>query len=349
MDKRAEYLIQVLGQIGSPLMSAIVAASENSEPEQDAQKMAELLGKTVELSISMSSIADLSSVENDSVRVAMTGLASPLIGKLYEHGKQTPSENDLKRISSALQAVLTFSENFTPDEENTERLKNLANNGAGGDAHQITVQYLEAFIPAVNAIATFPFGQPEQKLVMDVSSRVTEQARNMRSSLLGELPEAQKQAVDLALLKTLVTLYGACHQEETKRLIDSNDEDEGGLENVWKNFDTRAAMIEALARSLIPGSAASDGQEIEPATEPEAPVEQPAPAEVTPTDPEPEPETKGTAPASSPMSMFAKPKNNDEAESAPSEEPKTEEKTSSDEASDESSGGSPMSFFKKPD
>lgn len=363
MDKRADYLIQVLEQIGSPLMSSIIATSDNGDAQSDAQTMASLLGKTVELGISMANMADLSSIENDSVRVALTGLASPLIAEMHAKNQHTPSDNDLKRVASALQAVLTFSENFTPDQDNTERLKALSASGSGADAHQITVQYMHAFLPAVNAVAAFPFGQPEQKLIMDVSSRLTAKASAMREALLGDVSDQQREAVDLAILKSLVDVYAKCHEAETKKLSAAGDEGQdsaAALQNVWKSFDIRAAMLEALAASLIPGGSASQSASTEspaPAQETVSPVE--APAEPAPAQPVEESKTEAAAtpPSGNPMSMFAKPKTDETPaqsspaaqDSEPSNTPSEADDDSSGDTGGDSSGGGPMSFFKKSD
>ncbi|MCB1532116.1 MAG: hypothetical protein KDJ35_04515 [Alphaproteobacteria bacterium] len=370
MDKRAQYLIQILDKIGSPLMSAIIAASDNDNAEGDAQSMAEMLGKSVELSISMANIADLNDVENDSVRVALTALASPLIGALHRESKQTPGENDLKRIASALQAVLTFSENFTPDDDNTKRLETLETNGTPLDAHQMTLQYMYAFVPAVNAVGAFPFGQPEQKLIMEVASKITARAQNLRSGVLGDLPEAEQKPVDLAILKSLAVLYADCHNAETKRLSESGAEN-GGLDEVWRNFDLRVSMLEALAGGLLPGGpkipvAAVPEDVSEPELEDED-EEIPKPPKAAP----PKEEPKSAPPAGNPMAMFAKKPGGDDDKTDPPppaaapedtpEPPATDPSEDSDEtdtgsSSDDTSGsakgsggGSPMSFFKKSD
>lgn len=351
-------------------MGSILRASDANDPTQDAQKMAALLSKSVELSISMANMAELSGVPGDSVRVALAALASRLVAEIHTKTKNPPSENDLSRITSALQAVLTFSENFTPDADNTERLKALEARGVGADAHQIGIQYLQAFIPAVNAIGEFAFGQPEQKLIMDVSSKLTAKASNIRQELIGDLPEDAAQAVDLAILKALVELYATAHAAETQHLRTVNPEEqnvEKSLASVWSAFDTRAAMIEALAASLLPdankagGSAGTSKAPSAPAAPVEAPpAEPPKTQEAAPAAPPPPPAEKPATPpaGANPMAMFAKPKSDDAPppapepapEAAPESAPTPEAQPESAPAEDKpASGGNPMSFFKKGD
>ena len=376
MNQRAEYLIQVFEQIGSPLMRSILRTSEQDDPTQDAQKMAELLGKSVALSISMANMAELSSEGSDAVRVALAALACPLIGEMYNQNKQTPTDNDLNRITSALQAVLTFSENFTPEDDNTKRLKNLEARGVGSDAHQMSIQYMQAFVPAVSVIGAFSFGQPEQKLIMEVSARVTVKASNIRKAILGDVAEDEEKIIDLAILKSLVEIYAECHNTQTQRLSAMNEQDQAAdsqgtqsaLKTVWETFDTRAAMLETLAKSLLPSGAGAgeNNGSIAPKTAieeapvtsaPEASATAP-PVETAPSAPaQPAENEDKPAPAGNPMSMFAKPKNMEDAE-VPTEAPSAPPPTAATETpapapedapAKSATGGGPMSFFKKPE
>ena len=351
MNQRANYLIQILDKIGGPLMKAVAETNPGAgdeSGESDAQTIASLLGKVVETSISMNKILDLNTADaqDDSLRVALAALAGPLVGGQYKRKGEIPGDADLKRIQTALQAVLTFGDNFAPSDEHIARLKKLAADGTTIDANQVNIQYVHAFIPVVNAVGMFSFGQPEQKLVTDISNRLVKQAIEMRESLLPELSDDDQKLAELGILRALVEIYAACHSAETQRLTALKDDAQGGsMEKVWKAFDTRAAMLEALVRNILPKAtgthpapqasqnapqqpAASAAPPVtEPAVQPSAPIPQDHAPVQTPENPPPAPvpEQPATPPA------------------VPQET--TQQQTAS---APPASGGNPMSFFSKP-
>ncbi len=397
MDPRSIYLTQMLEKIGAPLLSAITiahAGKEGNDAAADATAMASLLAKTVQLSIDLANASELSKsdVQNDSLRVALAALAAPMVAEIYKKDAVAPSDQDLKKTTSALQAVMSFSENFAPDPENIQRLQNLRGEEVVIDAHQMNVQYIHAFIPVVNAVAGFSFGQQEQKLIMDIASKLVAKAANMSRSLFKGLNDEQKKFGELASLRSLAELYASVHESETKRLETMSEEERtaqpqalgGGLalDHVWSAFDLRLAMLEAIAQNALPGGESAG--EAAPATPPSTPAQEPQKIEPIKVEPPPSPpaETKpaGEAAAGNPMSMFAKPKDDEppateaspppaepetpptppaeeppaappetpsEAPPAPPESPaKTPlEKPAEDKPAE---GGDPMSFFKSP-
>jgi hypothetical protein len=335
MDQRAEYLIQILERIGAPLMTSITeVASRTGETtaQNDAKKMAELLAKTVQVSIDMANMTDLTpgSAPDDALRVALAAVAGPLVAAQFRQYEKVPADADLKRMITALQAVLSFAENFSPAPENIQRLKDLEAQGQIVDTGQANIQYLQAFIPVVGAISTFSFGQPEQKLIMDVASRLSRQASALGETVLGKADDDMvRKMTGLALLKSLAQLYAACHAAETHRLAKMAEPDMSGgngLDAVWQAFDLRVAMLEALATQLVPGGhSGGTGRGVTP------PV---APPQKTP------------SPEESPLSMFAKPKTEaPQTENPTMENPKGKDEGDSGQGGDSSSN--PMSFFKK--
>ena len=337
MDQRANYLLQILETIGSPLMSAITAGASPDtpdNPQKDAQAMATLLGKTVETSIELGNIMDINPAEaqDDTLRVALAGLAGPLVAAQYTKRGQIPESADLKRMTGALQAVLTFSDNFAPTPETIERLKNLKANGQPVDGYQTQIQYMQALMPAVEAIAAFPFGQAEAKLIMDVSDRLVKKSVELREALLpGVSDEAVQKRTELGLLYVLGSLYSACHKIETQKAMGmSEDQRAGGLsmDPVWNGFDLRCAMLEALATSMVPGgnAAAGGGSKAPepPPVQPQTPPAEPPPAQEQPPATPPADQAQSQPPAGqNPMSMFAKPKDGNAGETPPPVQPPT--------------------------
>ncbi len=378
MDQRSEYLIQLLEKIGAPLMEAIAdvsARQPQGEAENatgnDARKIAELLAKTIQVSIDIGKNMDLSTQEDqgESVRVALAALAGSIVAEQYKHSSQVPDDQSLNRITSALQAVMTFSENFVPSEENTERLKQIKAQGQPVDGRQTDIQYIQAFIPAVNAIGDFSFGEPEQKLVQEVADRLTQKAMVLREAIFTTSlsPDDQKR-IELALLRSLVSIYSECHRAETGKLAQAGAQPpEAGaasLTPVWAAFDVRAAMLETLGASLAPQNAASGtGNKA-----PQAPAEKVEPPPVS-DPPPPEPPTQPPAEAgSNPLSMFAKPKEDSPPTPTapppvetppeppaqppappPAEPPPTQAAPPPPEQQEQQQGGGPMSFFKSGD
>ncbi|MEZ5815349.1 MAG: hypothetical protein R3E13_11625 [Alphaproteobacteria bacterium] len=355
MDQRAAYLLQILETIGSPLMGAITAASHDNL-QNDARSMAALLAKTVEASIELGNIMEINPAEaqDDTLRVALAGLAGKLVAGQYSKRGQIPESVELKKITGALQAVLTFSDNFTPTPETVERLKNLEASGQSVDAYQTQIQYMQAFIPVTEAIAAFPFGQPEAKLVMDVSERLVKKSVELRETLLpGISDEAAQKRAELGLLRGLATLYSVCHKAETDKVMNMDAEAQNGtlsIEPVWSAFELRAAMLEALAAKMAPGRganvASSGGGGVAPAAAPTeqapqtpapaaAPVEQTAP--LAPAQPPPAAETAPAAPPVQPETAVGTPPPAPPAAAPPAAPPTQAQQ-----------GANPMAMFAKP-
>lgn len=326
MNQRAAYLLQILEKIGSPLMAAITEAAPGSGDagSQDAQIMASLLAKTVQASIDLGHVMEVNPAEamDDSLRVALAALAGPIVAGQYRKRGQIPEGAALRRVTGALQAVLTFSENFAPGPEIVQRLKELEARGQGVDPAQTQVQYVQAFVPVVEAIAEFPFGQAEQKLLMEVSGRLVKKSVELRETLLPGISDEQDQKrAELGVLRALAEVYSASHRAETAKVMAMGEAARSAdlsMNSVWRNFDMRAAMLEALAGALVPVAGAQGGsasQSPAPPRQPEPPqpFTQPTapsspPAQVPPVQVSPVQQTPPASPEKNPMAMFAKPK-----------------------------------------
>lgn len=358
MNPRAQYLIQILDKIGTPLVSAAEGAADDA---QTAQIVASLLGKVVETSISMNNALDLSTsdAQDDSLRVALAALAGSLVVDQYKQKGKIPEAPDLNRIQGAMSAVLTFADNFTLSPEHTTRLEKLKADGGVVDPHQINIQYVDALIPVINAIGAFPFGQPEQKLIMDVSDRLVKRTAEMRETLLPGLSGDDEKLAELAILRATAGIYAACHEAETERLTgkDADIPDSYSINPVWDAFETRIAMLEAVAKNIMP----EGGPTQERAAAPVAPpvVEAPPVAPEQPPAPPPAAveETPSAATPEKPAIFQAQPQQNEaqppQSPQAPVEPPVVSppppaqpEQPPADNST--AQGGGPMSFFTKP-
>jgi hypothetical protein len=380
MDPRTDYLFQILDKIGGPLVAALAYAERAGEAQslnpdaaarEDAQTIAQLLARSVQTSIEIGRLMELDMSgpeEADRLRLALMVLAGPLVAGQFRNDGRVPGDAEQKKIMTGLEAVLAFSQNFSPTRANAE---GLAGGGAPDEGSE-TIRAMRCFTPVINAVGAFPFGQPEKKLIQDVCARITARVEELAGALLSSASSADK----LLLTKTLAEIYAECHIEEMRLMLSKGQEEpdvQQGLDNVWIRFNIRSAMLEALAETLTPDSAAKT---VTPApAAPAPPAEAPAPPKTVVPEALPVAETLPPAPPPggfNPMSMFAK---KDEADGEPASPPAPpaaepapeppapppalpkEEDTKDEGTSGEGDGGdgsgsgtpsgSPMSFFKK--
>lgn len=263
---RARFASAILEKLGAPLVGAACAvAARQNEPDDEAAprraagRVAELLGKSVQLGIRLASGMGLrEGGEDDSVRLALTALAAGLVADQYGQTGRVPGDADLRRLSTGIEAVLTFSDSFAPAADGIARLD--AAGGASpfpGDESQTALWYVAALAPVTAAVAAFPFGRPEKMLAQDIAGRLVARAAVMAAALGGGGDDRARKRAELALLAPLARIYVDCHREQTARLMAMDDKAraapaQGGggvlpMDAVWDAFETRAEMAQALA------------------------------------------------------------------------------------------------------
>lgn len=345
--QRAELQTRVLEKLGAPLVSAVGDVMHRSKdgadnPRQEAERTAELLAKTVQLSVAIANAMDLRETDGggDSVRLTLALLAGSLIAGRYRQIGKMPSDAEIQRLSAALEAALSFSDNFVASAESAIRIDQLDPGVVLADENQMSIQYINCLIPVVNAVAAFSFGRPERKLVQEIAGRLVERAQGVaKNASSGALSgKAEKQA-ELAVLRGLATLYVRAHEAETERLMAMDEtsraraaQEAGGefsMNNVWSAFEARVEMVSALSQSLSggrpdggrgPDVAVTTGRSAAapPVTSPVTPPppetrERPAASAPPPAPPLPAaPEAGENAPSQNPMSFFKAPKRNTE-------------------------------------
>ncbi|MCF8495194.1 MAG: hypothetical protein K9G62_00840 [Alphaproteobacteria bacterium] len=318
MTPRTEHLIRILEKIGLPLMlSAMTVPTESGDAADDARTVAALLSRTVQAGIDLGRLTEFSmdGENGDSLRVALAGIAGPLVAALYQKNGAPPDDSDLKKTAGALQAVLSFAQNFEPSQ--SIRLEELEARGQAADKDQAGIQYLQAFTPVVDAVAAFSFGRPEQTLMTDIASRLSARPPAFRERAFpGGMDPAAAASLDLALLRTMAQLYAAAHRQITARLLsmDGAGAPSLSLDDVWTGFELRAGILEALAANLLPGAQNSSTQSPAPQTPAASPA---APLKSSPI----AAASASGAPAVNPMAMFAQPKAAETVASKPPEAP----------------------------
>ena len=309
MDPRSQFKIQLLEKLGAPLMRAMSmqGASANTDT---AQAIAAMLSESVKISIYLTQVMKLTPEDGDAdaIRVALATIAGDLVADAYGQTGRTPTDADAQKIAKALESVLAFSDNFAPATEHAQRLQTLGGNVPFIDPMQTSLYAMAALSPVISAVAEFPFGQQETKLIQDISAKLAERAKALQGTLADEpLPLAEGKVAELVILQSLGQMYAAAHRAETARLRTLPEDQRGGelsLQPVWDSLDRQIAMVEVLLSSMSgEGNLGSGrgGKGVKPAAEApaeEAPAQPAAPAAQAPAAPPAKP--------ANPMSFFKK-------------------------------------------
>jgi len=332
MSQRSAFAIQILEKIGAPLIGAVsmIAARQGNmdEPKQAAESVAELLNKAVQVSVGLSSAMELRDGDQgeDSTRLALVALAGQLVASQYGVTARVPGDQEVKRLLTGLEAVLTFSDSFAPAAGNTARIEHMDAARVPGDESQISIQYVNALVPVVNAVAAFSYGRPEKKLVQEIAGHLVARAQDMRTRIMPDStggPPVMKQG-ELRLLSALATIYVGCHIEQMNALMTMDEktrnqlmQDAGGvmpMDAVWQSFEQRAQMAELLGSSAVGSLPAASGS-----VAPALPRNPPPPPALEKPVPETAPALQ--SPPENPMAMFAKKPDQPAAPPAASEAP----------------------------
>ena len=314
MDSRTDFILQIIESIGLPLVEAV----EDSSKQHDAAQAAEIIGTLLSGSTAFGSeIGKALDFKGDdlvksSVRANLAAIAAQIIATQYKRHNKVPGDTENKRVITALESVLTFSDNFTPDVDSIARMKSLSEDYALFDTQQINISYVLALLPALNAVGGFSFGQSESKLLQDITDKLGQRAQNLRRVLFAEELEVNEaKLLELSLLRMLVRLYSDCHKEETDRIMKLDEAARSSItiDSVWSAFEKRAQMLETLATSFVPAKGTVSGATSQaPAATEQAAASQPA-AESPPAQPitETPPVAAATEAAAAPTEAPASP------------------------------------------
>ena len=302
MAPRTYFLVQLLQKLGAPLMGAVNShSSGDATGEKDAQTMASLLSESIKVSISLSQAMNLKPDDGDAdaIRVSLAALASGLVADSYRQTGRVPSENDVRRISKALESVIVFADNFAPAAEHAQRLQTLDGTPPFIDPVQAGIYSINALAPVISAIAEFSFGQSDSRLIQDVAGRLDAKAKE----LLGNFGGGPNAMSELVILQALGQIYAGAHRAETANLKAKGDDGAATIDAVWTSFDRQVAMLGVLLGSAAGGTVASSGGSgVKPAVG--------APAQETPAVPPPvaavPPSAAAPPAAANPMAFFKK-------------------------------------------
>ncbi len=260
MRQRTEFGLLMLQQIGLPLLRSLASAADaTQDAAKESSALADLLRRSTEYGAHIEKSLDLNPGEekNKPLRIALTALGAQTLALYREQNGKLPGDNEAKRIFSALEPVLTFADRFVPEEQSISRLRGLSADFALLDGQQLQLQQIMAFLPVLQAVAAFSFGQSETKLVKEIGERLSAWSSAFRERLFGAaLDPAESKIVDLIFLKMLAALYADCHAAQTARLTKKEQVENGenGMKAVWAAYELRASMLETLAGTFLPSA-----------------------------------------------------------------------------------------------
>ncbi len=258
MTPRSDLLLSLLEKLGLPLIQAVHGSPNKAAPDpaKEAERLKDLLNSSKTLGQELRKALDLpADPDKKSIRIALTVLAAQLVAAHHKNSGKGFSEQDVKRITSGLEAVLVFSDTLLPDEESLEALRKLAEDFALFGGLQIHLNLLHAFLPVVRAVSLFSFGQSGSRMVKEIAEKLVIRAAELRVKVFGQALDAnQARIAELSLLRILASLYADCHISETERFIKLQESARLAIQpsTIWDLFEQRVLMLETLAISFMP-------------------------------------------------------------------------------------------------
>lgn len=288
MDSKHQTFLRIFEKLGTPLIAAVNevktrTGQSDSDENEDAQKLAQLLTIVTRESVVLAEKADIvqSDSEKDDLRLSLTTIIAPLIASLYQMGGKIPEEKETGQLADSFAALSSYIDNFISIKEGSSRIGQMEDGQYFIDENQIRIQTLSTLIPIVNSVIAFPFGEKPSKLIRNICSRLIEESATLQEKLFPTSNNSEAKHAQLSLLRPLVVVYSQCHFSEMARILNSQDKNRAGaslsIEPVWKAFGERVEMIDAVSSVLSGNEAVS--RPVEEVVEPEESVateEQPA-------------------------------------------------------------------------
>jgi len=259
--KRAELLTVIMHDIGLPVIEGVIQVALSHSEEKVIEDVTRLLRQTIDNADDIRGLLDLIEEEEKdvSVRLNLATLSCHIIAAHYKRTGNLPTQAELKRTVSSVDQLLTFSENYIPMDrlegvfpENIRGLSPLSRTVAN-------LVYLKYYVPLVDVIADFPYGQDESKMIQNVSEKLRTKATEITHALMGtELSIAEQKSSELLILSSLIPLYCSCHIREKTRIMEldedvrAKEDNKEQIENIWLLFDKRLGMLTVLAKHIMP-------------------------------------------------------------------------------------------------
>ncbi len=259
--KRAELLTVIMHDIGLPVIEGVIQVALAQSEEKVIEDVTRLLRQTIDNADDIRGLLDLVEEEEKdvSVRLNLATLSCHIIAAHYKRTGSLPTQAELKRTVSSVDQLLTFSENYIPMDrlegvfpENIRGLSPLSRTVAN-------LVYLKYYVPLVDVVADFSFGENEARLIQNVSEKLRAKATDITRSLMGEeLSTAEQKSSELLILSSLIPLYCSCHIREKDRImgleedVRAKEDNKIQIENIWLLFEKRLSMLTVLAKHIMP-------------------------------------------------------------------------------------------------
>ena len=259
--KRAELLTVIMHDIGLPVIEGVIQVALSEPEEKVIEDVTRLLRQTIDNADDIRGLLDLIEEEEKdvSVRLNLATLSCHIIAAHYKRMGSLPTQAELKRTVCSVDQLLTFSENYIPMDrlegvfpENIRGLSPLSRTVAN-------LVYLKYYVPLVDVVADFSFGEEEPKMIQNVSEKLRTKATEITHALMGTaLSVAEQKSSELLILSSLIPLYCSCHTREKQRImaldedVRAQEENKTQIENIWLLFEKRLSMLTVLAKHIMP-------------------------------------------------------------------------------------------------
>lgn len=267
--ERSTFLSSIMPEIGLPLVRTIIENCPSDDEQTITQEMENLLAQTIINNDHLKDALDIKeqSPENSDLYLLLSSLSSKIIASHYKRTKTPPTDKDLKKITSAINALLAFSESYTPIINLTDAYPGNSNKPSLYPKHTTDLMYISVFLPLINAVSTFSFGLNSSRMIQNVSKKMNVRTSQIRSHLLGDsLNDADRKTAEISILKTLIDLYSSCYMQEIDRITKLSQPEQHAQDNtqqidhIWALFENRVSLLFGLAKET------SDSEMIEDVT-----------------------------------------------------------------------------------
>lgn len=259
-DKNAA-LIHLFEKMGVPLINAVAAvklwqdmdnSAEKPDPAKEAVEyatnLASLLNRTVSLSTALSQKLELSPATDQKHRLDIAAVSTLMIAHQYALMARIPEDNEIPKVISSLESVLSFADYFSDS---------ISAKSGSKNQDELLVDCLEAVVPLVQTVGRFSFGRNEKTLIGEILSELGSRVDTLAKAFGQDLKDRKLDEHKISIFKGAAQLLTMCYEAEMNALMQEkaaksgeasiNDEAvDKVLAKIWENFDARASLLRTV-------------------------------------------------------------------------------------------------------
>lgn len=251
-------------KMGVPLINAIAAVKlwqdmENKTEENSndaaakeavtyATNLASLLNRTVSLSTALSQKLELSSTSDQKHRLDIASVSTLMIAHQYALMARIPDDNEIPKIISSLESVLSFADYFS---------ESASAKAVNKSQDELLVDCLEAVIPLVQTVGRFSFGRNEKALIGEILSELGTRVDTLTKAFNQDMKNRHLDQEKISLFKGCAQLLTLCYEAEMNRFMQENAGASGEisikddalnnvLSKIWETFDARVSLLRTV-------------------------------------------------------------------------------------------------------